>query len=274
MILTEYKFRPDTDSRAEENCADVSSKLKTAFASSTDMIVINNLQVEVYERQITVDHAVLHTYGITLISSRTLYGKIEVNYRGEWSRSVKGRDIPMENPIDLFKHVSKALRDDLVKNVETILSKHNGMQKTFDGMPIELMFIQAPKCGLQGNGINSSAILFSEQLTQTITRHFNSYKKRVYQQFGGMDVFRFISSDLFACADYLVGNEINRDSYPVAQPDQTTAKNDSPAKPQRRVIVRTRKLGGGPGVIKARSIKPSRKKLLEAMAVAAKTEES
>ncbi len=261
MILTEYKFRPESDSRAEENCADVASKLKTAFGESTDMIVINNLQVEVYDRQITVDHAVLHTYGMTLINSRTLYGKIEVNYRGEWSRSIKGRDLPMENPIDLYKHVSKALRDDLVKHVEGILSKHNGVQKNFDGMPIELMFIQAPKCGLQGNGINSSSILFSEQLTQTITRHFNSYKKRVYQQFGGMDVFRFISSDMFACADYLVGNEIDRESYPVAQPDQTTTGPDKSARPAKRVIVRTRKLGGGPGVIKARSIKPSRKKL-------------
>ena len=263
MILSEYKFRPESDSRAEENCADVASKLKTAFAESTDMIVINNLQVEVYDRQITVDHAVIHTYGMTLINSRTLYGKIEVNYRGEWSRSVKGRDIPMENPIDLYKHVSKALRDDLVKNVETIMSKHNGVQKTFDGMPIELMFIRAPKSGLQGNGINSSAILFSEQLTQTITRHFNSYKKRVYQQFGGMDVFRFFSSDLFACGDYLVGNEIDRDSYPVAQPDQTaTQPNQAGKTPGKRIIVRTKKLGGGPGVIKARTIKPSRKKLL------------
>lgn len=261
MILTEYKFRPETDSRAEENCADVANKLKAAFGDSTEMIVINNLQVEVYDRQITIDQAVIHSFGITLINSRTLYGKIEVNYRGEWSRSVKGRDVPMENPIDLYKHVSKALRDDLVKNAETIMSKHNGVQKTFDGLPIELMFIQAPKCGLQGNGINASSILFSEQLPQTITRHFNSYKKRVYQQFGGMDVFRFISSDLFACGDYLVGNEIDRESYPVAQPDQSSQQPDKPVKVAKRVIVRTRKLGGGPGVIKARTIKPSRKKM-------------
>ncbi|WP_028304007.1 nuclease-related domain-containing protein [Oceanospirillum maris] len=261
MILTEYKFRPETDSPAEENCADVASKLKIAFEEGSDMIVINNLTVVVYDRQITVDHAVIHTYGITLVSSRSLYGKIEVNYRGEWSRSVKGRDVPMENPIDLYKHVSKALREYLHKNTETIMSKHNGVQKNFDGLPIELMFIQAPKCSLQGNGINSSSILFAEQLTQTITRHFNSYKKRVYQQFGGMDVFRFFASDLFACADFLVGNEINRESYPAAQPDQSGAGGAN-VKAQRRVIVRTRKKDGGPGVIKGRTIKPSRKPAL------------
>ena len=259
MILTEYKYRPDTDSRAEENCADVASKLKTAFAESADIIVINNLQVEVYDRQITVDHAVIHTFGITLINSRTLYGKIEVNYRGEWSRSVKGRDIPMENPTDLYKHVSKALRDELVKEHERIMSKHNGAQKTFDGLPIELMFIQAPKCGLQGNGINSSNILFGEQLAQTISRHYSSYKKRLYQQFGGMDVFRFISSDLYACADFIIGNEINRDSYPVAQPDQNINEEDKPVV-AKRVIVRTKRAGGGPGVIKAKNIRPSRKR--------------
>lgn len=265
MILTEYSYRPDTDSRAEENCADVASKLKTAFADSVDVIVINNVQIEVYERQVNIDHVVLHSFGITLVNSRTLYGKIEVNYRQEWVRSVKGRDIPMENPIDLFKHVSKALRDNLVKNTELILSKHNGMQKTFDGFPIELMFIQAPKCGLQGNGINSSNILFAEQLSNTITRHYNSYKKRVYQQFGGMDVFRFISSDLYACADFLVGNEIHRENYPVAQPDQSLTAEQTAAMQRRSkpVIIRTRRLGGGDAIIKAKSIKPSRKKALD-----------
>lgn len=262
MILTDYTFRPDTDSLAEENCADVAKKLKQAYNDAQDHIIINNLVVDVYDRKITVDQAVLHTYGITLINSRTLYGKIEVNYRQEWSRSVKGRDIPLENPTELYKHVSKALRDYLVKHTEDIMSKHNGVQKNFDGLPIELMFIQAPKCGLQGNGINSSNILFSEQLIQTITRHFNSYKKRVYQQFGGMDVFRFISSDMYACADFLIGNEINRESYPVAQPEQTQdPEQPQSATPAKRVIVRTKRVGGGPGVIKARDIKPSRKKL-------------
>lgn len=262
MILTDYTFRPDTDSLAEENCADVANKLKQAYLETQDHIVINNLVVEVYDRKITVDQALIHTYGITLINSRTLYGKIEVNYRQEWSRSVKGRDIPLENPTELYKHVSKALREYLIKHTDDIMSKHNGVQKNFDGLPIELMFVQAPKCGLQGNGINSSNILFSEQLTQTITRHYNSYKKRVYQQFGGMDVFRFISSDLYACADFLIGNEINRESYPVAQPDQGPAQEeDVQVKPAKRVIVRTQRRGGGPGVIKARDIRPSRKKL-------------
>ncbi|MBB1485240.1 nuclease-related domain-containing protein [Oceanospirillum sediminis] len=262
MILTDYTFRPDTDSLAEENCADVARKLKQAYNDVQDHIVINNLVVDVYDRKITVDQAVIHTYGITLINSRTLYGKIEVNYRQEWSRSVKGRDIPLENPTELYKHVSKALRDYLVKHTEDIMSKHNGVQKNFDGLPIELMFIQAPKSSLQGNGINSSNILFSEQLIQTITRHFNSYKKRVYQQFGGMDVFRFMSSDMYACADFLLGKEIDRESYPVAQPEQmTNASQSTTYKPAKRVIVRTKRVGGGPGVIKARDIKPSRKKL-------------
>ena len=77
-----------------------------------------------------------------------------------------------------------------------------------------------------------------------------------------MDVFRFFSSDLFACGDYLVGNEINRESYPVAQPDQSAAQPSATNKKAgKRIIVRTRKLGGGPGVIKARTIKPSRKKV-------------
>lgn len=259
MILSEYKFRPESDSRAEENCADAASRLRKAFEDSADIIIINNLQVEVYDRQITVDHAVLHTYGLTLINSRILYGKIEVNYRGEWSRSVKGRDIPLENPTELYKHISKALRDNLVKNTETVLSKHNGAQKTFDGFPIELMFIQAPKCGLQGNGINSSNILFAEQLPNTIAKHYASYKKRLYQQFGGMDVFRFISSDLYACADFLVGNEIDRTKYPEAQPDQS--EEAQVQKAPRRVIVRTKRAGGGPGVIKAKDIKPGKKKL-------------
>ena len=74
-----------------------------------------------------------------------------------------------------------------------------------------------------------------------------------------MDVFRFISSDLYACADFLVGNEINRENYPEAQPDQS--EEAQVQKAPRRVIVRTKRSGGGPGVIKARDIKPGKKKL-------------
>ncbi|SEI41482.1 Nuclease-related domain-containing protein [Allopseudospirillum japonicum] len=151
MILKDYNHRPDADPRSEDNCAEVASRLRNAFRTNEDVLVLNDVPIAIEHRTVNVDQVVLHSYGITLINSRTLYGKIEVNYRHEWSRALKGRDLPMENPIELFKYVSRHLRNKLVKHTAQVLSKANGIQKTFDVLPIDVVFVQAPKSNIQGS---------------------------------------------------------------------------------------------------------------------------
>ncbi len=259
MILKEYEHRPDADPRSEETCAEAAKRLKNAFKGNEDVILLNDIRLPFeQDRTTNVDHVVLHSYGITLINSRAIYGKIEVNYRGEWSRNQRGQNVAMQNPIELFKYVSKHLRHQLTENIGLLLTRPKGSNKTFENMPIDVLFIQALKSAIIGSGINQSNIIFVESLTQTINRAFSAYKKREFQMYGGLDTFKIPRSDMFAIADFLMGKEVDRSLYPDAEESDTKAS--AKTLPEgRRGIVRARSTRPIK-IIKAKDIKPSRKK--------------
>lgn len=259
MILKDYVHRPDADARSEETCAEAATRLRNAFKSNEDVILLNDVRLPFdEERTVNVDHIVLHSYGMTLISSRAIYGKIEVNYRGEWSRNIKGREIAMQNPIELFKHVSKNLRQNLSANIDQLLTRAKGAAaRTFENMPIDVVFIQALKSTIIGTGINQSNIIFVEALTQSINRTFSSYKKREFQMYGGLDTFKISQSDMYAIANFLMGNEINRSEYPDAV-EHSNGAIVAPAVEGRRGIVRAHSTLPVK-IIKGRDIKPGKR---------------
>lgn len=260
MILKEYVHRPDADPRSEETCADAASRLSNAFKDNEDVIVLNDIRLPFEEeRSLNVDQVVLHSYGLTLVNSRSIYGKIEVNYRGEWSRNIRGKDAAMQNPIEIFKHIVRNLRQNLEANIGQLLTIHSkGQVRTFENMPIDVLFIQALKSSIIGTGINQSNIIFGEALTQNINRSFSSYKKREFQMYGGLDTFKASRSDMYAIANFLMGNEIDRSTYPDA--DLTVQTTENTASPQQRVGI-IRALSTRPiKIIKGSSILPSKKK--------------
>ncbi|MFK7160438.1 nuclease-related domain-containing protein [Marinospirillum sp. MEB164] len=259
MILKDYIHRPDADPRSEETCAEAATRLRNAFKNNEDVLVLNDIRLPMdEERTLNIDHIVIHSYGITLINSRTIYGKIEVNYRGEWSRNIKGREVAMQNPIEMFKYVSRNLREMLTQQIDALLTRAKGSQKTFENMPIDVLFIQAIKSSIIGTGINQSNIIFVEALTQSINRTFSAYKKREFQMYGGLDTFKISSSDMYAIADCIQGNEIDRSTYPNVDEVVKPGAESAPAATGRRGIVRAHSTLPVK-IIKARDIKPSRR---------------
>lgn len=265
MILKEYEHRPDADPRSEETCADSASRLSNAFKDNEDVIVLNDIRLPFEEdRSLNIDHIVLHAYGLTLINSRTIYGKIEINYRGEWSRSLRGKEAAMQNPIEIFKYIIKFLRENLTENIGKLLTRHSkGQQRTFENMPIDVLFIQALKSSIIGTGINQSNIIFGEALTQNINRTFSAYKKREFQMYGGLDTFKISRSDMYAIANFLMGNEIDRSTYPDAEYSSAAADGDGAEEDSNFVRGRVgiiRAISTLPSkIIKGRDILPSRK---------------
>lgn len=267
MILKEYEHRPDADPRSEETCADAATRLTNAFKSNEDVIVLNDIRLPFEEeRSLNVDQVVIHTYGISLINSRTIYGKIEINYRGEWSRSVKSKEVAMQNPIEIYKHITKMLRENLTANSNILLANYNKDQnRSFENMPVDVFFVQALKSSIIGTGINQSNIIFNESLTQNINRNFSAYKKREFQVYGGLDTFKISRNDMYAVANFLMGNEIDRSTYPDADEDAPNTDGNSPvqAKPRGRVGIIRAQSTRPIKIIKGSSILPSRKKLNE-----------
>ncbi len=259
MILKDYVHRPDADPKSEETCADVATRLRNAFKSNEDVVVLNDIRIPYDEdRTVNVDHIVIHSYGMTLVNSRAIHGKIEINYRGEWSRSVRGREIAMQNPIEMFKYVSRNMRAMLTENIDQLLTRAKGSQKTFENMPIDALFIQAPKSAIVGTGINNSSIIFAEALTQSINRTFSAYKKREFQMYGGLDTFKISRSDMYALADFLMGNEIDRSSYPDASEVGETTRTEEAPQGKKGIIRAHSTLPVK--IIKGRNIKPGKRK--------------
>lgn len=257
MILKDYVHRPDADPKSEETCADAATRLRNAFKSNEDVVVLNDIRIPFDEgRTVNVDHVVLHSYGMTLVNSRAIHGKIEVNYRGEWSRSIRGRDVAMQNPVETFKYVSRNVRRMLTDSINELLTRTKGSQKTFENMPIDVLFIQAPKSAIVGTGINNSSIIFSEALTQTINRTFSSYKKREFQMYGGLDTFKISRSDMYAIADFLMGNDIDRSSYPESSEVATPTKTEQAPEGKRGIVKARSTLPVK--IIKGKHIKPGR----------------
>lgn len=260
MILKDYVHRPDADPRSEETCAESATRLRNAFKTNEDVLLLNDIRMKFDEdRTVNVDHVVLHSYGITLINSRAIYGKIDVNYRGEWSRNAKGRDIAMQNPIDLYKYISKNLRENLTSNIGKLLTRTKSTQRTFDNMPIDVLFIQALKSSIIGTGINQSNIIFVEALTQNINRTFVAYKKREFQMYGGLDTFKISQPDMYAIANFLMGNEIDRSSYPDSD-EHTPSQVAVPAVLGRTGIIRAHSTLSVK-IIKGKNIKPGKETL-------------
>lgn len=259
MILKDYIHRPDADPKSEETCADAATRLRNAFKTNEDVVVLNDIRIPYdEERTINVDHIILHSYGVTLVNSRAIHGKIEINYRGEWSRSVRGREVAMQNPIEMFKYLSRNLRNMLTENIDKLLTRSKGSQRTFENMPIDTVFIQAPKSAIIGTGINNSNIIFTESLTQSINRTFSAYKKREFQMYGGLDTFKISRSDMYAIADFLMGNEIDRSSYPESSEVAAPTKSEAAPQGKRGIIKAQSTLPVK--IIKARNIKPGQKK--------------
>lgn len=259
MILKDYIHRPDADPKSEETCADAATRLRNAFKSNEDVVVLNDIRVPYDEgRTVNVDHIVLHSYGMTLINSRAIHGKIDINYRGEWSRNIKGRDIAMQNPVEMFKYVSRNIRQMLTEKVNELLTRAKGNQKTFENMPIDVLFIQAPKSAIVGTGINNSSIIFSEALTQTINRTFSSYKKREFQMYGGLDTFKISRSDMYAISDFLMGKEIDRSSYPETSEVTSPTKTEKAPEGKRGIVKAHSTLPVK--IIKGKHIKPGKAK--------------
>lgn len=73
--------------------------LKRAFAEIPDVLIYNNLRFVRNGEVAQIDHLVLHRYGFTLIESKSVTGKVEVNKQLEFVRVYGHKRTGMKSPI-------------------------------------------------------------------------------------------------------------------------------------------------------------------------------
>lgn len=112
---TEAK-RAQSGQKAEKQMA---YYLDRAFGQREDVFVINDLRLaNDYGMATQIDHLVLSKYGITLIESKSVYGKITVNSQGEWSRTYGKQEKGVDSPILQVKRQKKFLYEYFKNNID------------------------------------------------------------------------------------------------------------------------------------------------------------
>ncbi|WP_374555099.1 nuclease-related domain-containing protein [Aquitalea pelogenes] len=60
--------------------------LKRFFATDSDVLVLNGVRLEEDGDAAQIDHLLIHSYGLTIVESKSVHGKIQIKDDGQWIR--------------------------------------------------------------------------------------------------------------------------------------------------------------------------------------------
>lgn len=114
--------------------------LRRAFKDDKNIYVFNDLRLEQEQEAAQIDHLILHRYGATIVESKSVTTRIQVNEQGEWSRSFNGSLKGMPSPVLQAQRQAEFLRKYLNAQSEMLLGKMLGFrQSTFRNMPLDIL---------------------------------------------------------------------------------------------------------------------------------------
>jgi hypothetical protein len=118
---------------------DVAFHLSRGFSESEDVMVLNDLTLSYGGNNAQIDHLIVHVFGFIIIESKSIYGEINVNDLGEWSRSYQGKWIGMPSPIKQAEAQMNILKPLLNEHAASLLGKLLGLQARFGGRQWDIL---------------------------------------------------------------------------------------------------------------------------------------
>ncbi|MDH2918658.1 MAG: nuclease-related domain-containing protein [Sideroxydans sp.] len=85
--------------------------LKRFFSSSPDIFVLNGIRLEQAEDAAQMDHLILHPYGVIVVESKSVAGKIQIKDDGQWIRWYGKESSGMASPVTQAKLQLGFMRD-------------------------------------------------------------------------------------------------------------------------------------------------------------------
>ncbi|MEP3480262.1 MAG: nuclease-related domain-containing protein [Fuerstiella sp.] len=126
VIRKPFKGTPPTDRFGKAGFAaekQMAFYLNRAFQESSDIFVYNDLRFVRNEEVAQIDHLVLHRYGFTLIESKSVTGKVEVNKQLEFVRVWGQNRTGMKSPIAQVAMQAELLQNLLNDHKESLRRK-------------------------------------------------------------------------------------------------------------------------------------------------------
>jgi len=111
--------------------------LRRDFGDDPNVSVLNGIRLEFHGDSAQIDHLIVHKYGMIIIESKSITGKVTINDRGEWSRQFK-LPIGMPSPVKQAERQAAFLK----KYLDTLgpeLPSDMGIQRTFKKLPFNML---------------------------------------------------------------------------------------------------------------------------------------
>lgn len=114
--------------------------LRMAFGDEPRLLILNDLRLE-FEDGITaqMDHLLIHQFGLIIIESKSIAGKLQVKDDGQWMRwyhdtkTGKDRSLGMQNPIKQARLQGQTLQHVLLK------SATEDTRKMLENFPVDVL---------------------------------------------------------------------------------------------------------------------------------------
>jgi len=105
--------------------------LKRYFKESTDIHVLNSIRIEHDNDAAQMDHLVIHPFGMIIVESKSVHGKLQIKDDGQWIRRYSDYSKGMASPITQAKLQGNFLR--------SVLNKAAKPEGFFNKMPIDIL---------------------------------------------------------------------------------------------------------------------------------------
>lgn len=150
--------------------------LERAFGKENELFVINDLRIVFDNNVAQVDHLMVTKYGLFIIESKSVHGKIIVNKHNEWSRTYSNQPTGMSSPVLQAIEQGKILKNLLRNNKEKLLSKLLGaLQKGFAYCPV-FVYVAVSDDGIIDRNTDVPELFKADQITQAISKKIKSLK--------------------------------------------------------------------------------------------------
>ncbi len=182
MILKEKPLTQSSDPKlkAKEDAeSQMAFYLYHALATQENCYVLNDLRI-IYKTEIAqIDHLIITQYGLFIIKSESVPGKISVNKNKEWSHTLNKISSGMASPVLQTEAQGKIFKELLVHNNKMLLGK--GLlgitQKDFSDCPF-VIFVAIADTGMIERKTDIPELLKADQIATAITIKLNELKKQ------------------------------------------------------------------------------------------------
>lgn len=180
MILKEKQLANSQNPRimaGDETEKQMAFYLNRAFGKEKDCFVLNDLRIVHDDNVAQIDHLIVTKYGLFIIESKSVHGKIIINKHNEWSRTYNNATEGMRSPVLQAEAQGKILKSLLIDNKEKLLSKILGtLQKGFGYCPINV-YVAISDNGLIERKTSIPELFKADQITSAIEKELIAAKK-------------------------------------------------------------------------------------------------